>query len=152
MGAMTFNGLPLHPLVVHLTVVTLPVLVLLSLASLHPRWRDRLRIPAVALAVFTAVLVWFTVKTGESFADHSFSNPVARAGLQPHIDAANRLKWVTYGFGAFALVRYALHNRGGWIRWVLSVALAAGSVALIYYTYKTGDAGARNTYGGYYSH
>lgn len=149
---MTFNGLPLHPLVVHLTVVTLPVLVLVSLASLHPRWRDRLRLPAVGLALFTAVLVWFTVKTGESFSNHSFSNPVARAGLQPHIDAANRLKWVTYGFAVLALVRYALHRRSGLIRWLLTLVLVAGSVALVYFTYKTGDAGARHTYGGYYSH
>ena len=149
---MTFNGLPLHPLVVHLTVVALPVLVLVSLASLHPRWRDRLRLPAVGLALFTAVLVWFTVKTGESFANHSFSNPVARAGLQPHIDAANRLKWVTYGFAVLALVRYALHRRSGLIRWLLTFVLVAASVALVYFTYKTGDAGARNTYGGYYSH
>lgn len=149
---MTFNGLPLHPLVVHLTVVALPLLVLVSLASLHPRWRDRLRLPTVGLALFTAALVWFTVKTGESFTNHSFSNPVVRAGLQPHIDAASRLKWATYGFALFALVRFALYRRSGWIRSLLALALVAGAVALAYLTYKTGDAGARHTYGVYYSH
>ncbi|WP_125566793.1 hypothetical protein [Nocardioides baekrokdamisoli] len=147
---MTFNGLPLHVLVVHLTVVTLPALVLVSLVSLHPRWRDRLRIPAVGLALFTAALVWFTVKTGESFQHDKFPTPTAT--LKQHIDAANTLKWVTYGFAAFALVRLALHRRSGVVRLVLSAALIVGVVALGYFTFKTGEAGARDSYGGYYSH
>ena len=145
---MTFNGLPLHVLVVHLTVVTLPLLAVLSLVSLHPRWRDQLRVPAIGLALFAAVLVWFTVKTGESFQHDKFPTPTGN--LKTHIDAAKILKWVTYGFAAVAAVRYALYQRAGAVRVVLSGALIVGVVALGYFTFKTGEAGARDSYGSYY--
>ena len=146
---MTFNGLPLHPLVVHLTVVTLPVLVLLSLASLHPRWRDRLRLPTVALAVFAAALVWFTVKTGESLRDHLVNVlHVPVATYDAHVHAADRLKLITYAFALLALVRYWLHNRAGWIRWALGALVVVGAVAIVYFVYRTGDTGARLVYNG----
>lgn len=146
---MTFNGLPLHPLVVHLTVVTLPVLVLLSLASLHPRWRDRLRLPTVVLAVFAAALVWFTVKTGESLRDHLVNVlhvPVAQ--YDAHVHAADRLKLITYAFALLALLRFWLHGRAGWIRWVLGALVVAGAVAIGYFVFRTGDTGARLVYNG----
>ena len=45
----TFNGLPLHVLVVHGAVVVTPVAALAALALVRPSWRTRLRWP-VAVA------------------------------------------------------------------------------------------------------
>lgn len=65
----TVGGLPLHPLVVHLVVVLLPVAVLgLMAITLRPQWRaryERLVIAGLALAVAAAVL---TAKSGEQLA------------------------------------------------------------------------------------
>lgn len=141
---MTFNGLPLHPLVVHLTVVALPVLILVSLASLHPRWRNRLRLPAVGLALVTAVLVWFTAKTGESLRDQLGG---MQGLIDAHENAADRLKWATYGFALLAAARFAFYDRAGWVRWLLGALVVGGVVALGIFTYQTGDAGARLIYG-----
>ena len=63
---MTVSGLPLHPLIVHATVVALPVLALLSLAYLRPRWRDALRWPLAGMGVVSAALMWLTSASGDS--------------------------------------------------------------------------------------
>ena len=141
---MTFNGLPLHPLVVHLTVVLVPVSVLLAWLSLHPRFRDRLRWPVVGLAVLGALLTWFTVRTGESLLN---ARPFLHTLVQRHQTYANELKWWAYGFGLLAVVRGVLSDRPGAVRWLLAgLVIGVGAVVLAY-LYLTGDAGARMVYG-----
>ena len=149
MSVMTFNGLPLHPLVVHLTVVTLPVLVILALLSLHPKFRDKLRWPLAVLAVFAFVLTWFTASTGENLRDH-FVNVlhVPLKTYAAHADAADRLKLAAFALAAVIGVRFLLHNRGGVIRWALAVLMVVAAGAVSYYVYKTGDTGARLVYSG----
>ena len=53
---MEFNGLPLHPLVVHAVVILGPLAGLTGLAyAFVPRWRWLLRWPLVALSLVVAV-------------------------------------------------------------------------------------------------
>lgn len=66
----TIQGLPLHPLVVHLVVVLGPLAALMLLAhALVPRWRGGLRWPTLLLAAVAAASAWVAVQAGQNLRD-----------------------------------------------------------------------------------
>lgn len=63
----TFNGLPVHPLVVHGLVVLLPLAILGTIAiALRPRWRTRYGFLVVAAALVATMLIPVSTSSGES--------------------------------------------------------------------------------------
>jgi hypothetical protein len=63
----TFNGLPLHPLVVHGVVVLLPLAVLGTIAvAVRPRWRTQYGFLVVATAVVATILIPVSTSSGEA--------------------------------------------------------------------------------------
>ncbi len=63
--AMEFNGLPLHPLIVHVVVVFAPLAGIGGiLYAAVPRWRWRLRWPLLAGAVTVLVCVFLAGDSG----------------------------------------------------------------------------------------
>jgi hypothetical protein len=63
----TFNGLPLHPLVVHGVVVLLPLAILGTIAiAVRPRWRTRYGFLVVATALVATILVPISTSSGEA--------------------------------------------------------------------------------------
>jgi uncharacterized membrane protein len=63
----TFNGLPLHPLVVHGVVVLLPLAILGTIAiALRPSWRTKYGVLVVGAALVATVLVPVSTSSGES--------------------------------------------------------------------------------------
>lgn len=63
-----FLGLPLHVLIVHLTVVLLPVTAVTALAYVAlRRWRWLLRWPLALLGVGSAAVTFVTVRAGKAF-------------------------------------------------------------------------------------
>lgn len=97
--SMVFNGsmptevagLPLHPLLVHLPVVLVPLLVLLTLAYvLIPPVRQRIGWAVLALAVVAPGAVFLARESGEKFAD-TFPSPPS--GLAGHERFADWLLW-----------------------------------------------------------
>jgi len=65
---MEISGLPLHPLVVHAAVVFGPIGALTALAYAGlPRWRGRLRMPMLALALLATGSVVAAYLTGSNF-------------------------------------------------------------------------------------
>ncbi|MFF1272075.1 DUF2231 domain-containing protein [Streptomyces marokkonensis] len=66
----TFLDLPVHPLIVHATVVAVPAAALtVATAALWPRFRGRAGLLPLALSVMALVLVPLTVRSGETLAD-----------------------------------------------------------------------------------
>lgn len=66
----TIFGLPVHPLVVHATVVVVPVAaVLVGLAALWPRFRSRAGVIPFAVSLLALALVPLTVQSGKSLKD-----------------------------------------------------------------------------------
>lgn len=66
----TIFGLPLHPLVVHVTVVVLPVAAItVSLAALWPRFRRAAGPLPLLLSIVSLALVPVAVTSGRSLAD-----------------------------------------------------------------------------------
>lgn len=145
---MELGGLPLHPLVVHVAVVFGPIGALTALAyAVLPRWRDRLRLPMVALALLATGAVVAAFLTGRDFLE---SRPVLRQNpmVETHEARAQPLLWLTLVFGTAALAAGWLHGREGLVRTGSRVVLGFAAVAVLVQVVRTGDAGSRAVWEG----
>jgi hypothetical protein len=143
---VTVQGLPLHPLVVHATVVALPVLALVSLAYLRPSWRETLRWPLVGIAVVSAVLMWLTSASGDSLKHDRFGSATGLLAerIHHHEDLAGKLAFATYVLAAVAVVVPLLRGRlPAALLWVGSALLVLGAVGVGVLVVLTGHAGAQ---------
>lgn len=133
------GDLPAHPLIVHLPIVLGPVVGLLALLCLVPKWRAKLLWPTAALAVIFAVATIVAAETGESLA----RTLQIGDGIEEHQEAAETLRL----FGillAIVTVGVALlgERLKGLVQTAAVVVVAALGVATIAFTVKTGHAGA----------
>ena len=144
----TFNGLPLHPLVVHAAVVLTPLAALVALALVRPSWRERLRWPAVAAVALAWGLVWLARASGTDLqtvnADFFQANEAARKSLDQHIAFADRLNYVLFTLlivlVLFAWLTPKLARAAGTVGAVVIAVLALMVIGLVA---QTGDLGAR---------
>ena len=145
----TFNGLPLHPLVVHAAVIVTPVAALLALALVRPSWRDRLRWP-VAGAVFVAwVLVWLARASGEALQKAIPEQLKGDAGVafSKHIDAADRLNQVLFALLiVVVLFAWLTPKLARPVATVGAVVIAVLAVLVMALTAQTGEAGAKTVW------
>jgi uncharacterized membrane protein len=153
---MELNGVPLHPLIVHVVVVLGPLAALTGLAYVAvPRWRWLLRWPLVVLAAVTALSALGAVAAGE---DLLASRPELAPIVEEHREAGEMLRtvalvyvvlcgaaaWALGGTSALASGRGARETR---FAIPVAVLLAAGAVALLVTVYLAGDSGARAVWG-----
>lgn len=157
---MTFNGLPLHPFIVHVVVVFAPLAGVGGiLYAVMPRWRWWLRWPFVASAVIAAGAGILAVRSGYSL-EH-LRHLEQLASVQTHRHRGSILRWlmlaylvptglaawllgggspVTSGWGSRA-------SRTGVVAIGLQVLLVACSLFLLYWVFLTGDSGAKAVWG-----
>src|ERR1700712_5610755 len=77
----TFNGLPIHPLVVHGVVVLLPLAIVGTIAiAVRPVWRARYGPLVVIAAVVATALIPVATQSGEAF-EKRVGNPGKHAQL-----------------------------------------------------------------------
>lgn len=172
-----FRGLPFHPLVIHATVVLLPLTALaLVLAAFSASVRARLGVVLPLLGVVCVVLVPITTSSGSQYKDTLTSNNLQNPTLERHADLADQVLPWTIGLTVMTIVVYAvllLGRRVGAPRSVgaattadrpassgpalagrspLSIAVAVLSVAvavgLVATVAAVGELGARSVYGG----
>lgn len=146
-------GLPLHPLLVHATVVLTPLTAIaLAVAALWPAAGRRIGLALPITALVVAVLVPITVLAGQSLADVvGRTAPVDRhesLGLM-------LLPWAIAMLPASIIVWWVGRSttkpsqRPTWMTVVIAavaVAIAAATLALVV---LTGDAGARAVWEGF---
>jgi len=147
---MEIDGIPLHPLVVHAAVVLTPLAALLALASLLPRWRDRLRWPLLAAALVAGGSVVLAYLSGTDFRDSERFSTASGAfadKLATHEDLGTYLLWWTVAFAAVAVVTALVHPGRGWLRWVLGALLALTALAVLVVVVVTGHSGADAVWG-----
>jgi uncharacterized membrane protein len=165
----TVNGLPLHPLTVHATVVLIPLAALLGVVFVIPRLRAWARWPLGLVSVGAALSTWVSLQTGESFEESSeFSEPIAEL-VERHEELARQLWWMILGYAVGAVVcalvvgrrssqratphpesgATASSARGsvGVVGVLLSVVLVLGAAAVGFQTYRVGDAGSKAVWG-----
>ena len=155
---MEFNGLPLHPLVVHAVVILGPLAALTGLAyAAVPKWRWLLRWPLVALSLVVAVTAVVATSAGESLLD---SRPELEPLVEDHEEWGELLRnaalanvaislfaaWALGGTSALTSGRGARESRGA-LGWVAAALLVAGSVALVVLVFLAGDSGAQAVWG-----
>ncbi|HEY9476242.1 MAG TPA: DUF2231 domain-containing protein [Mycobacteriales bacterium] len=157
----TISGLPVHPLVVHLVVVLLPLAALTGLAvALVPALRRRYGVLVGALNVVAALAVPAAMVSGNWLYDHRIDNLGSHPGdateaslMVQHKQIANTLwPWAAVLVVGVLLVVCLprLARRFGRVRRLrlplagLAVVLTAvGAVASVYLVVRIGDAGAR---------
>jgi uncharacterized membrane protein len=155
---MEINGLPLHPLVVHLVVVLAPVAALTGLVYVFvPAWRWLLRWPLVVLAVLTAVASLVAVWAGESLLearpqlaplveDHQDWGELLRIASLAYVGVAAMGAWALGGPSALASGRGARESNP--VLGVPAIVLVAvGAVTLAVLVFLAGDSGSRAVWG-----
>jgi hypothetical protein len=155
-----FGDLPLHVLVIHVTVLVLPVAALTAIVyALVPKWRWLLRWPTLLLGLGSLVCAFVAKQSGQAFV-------AAVPQLQPlvkiHQQRGNLLFWFVLVFAVVAVAAFllltgpsALANGKGAkatksrpLELAMSVAIVVVGIVVIYQTIRTGDAGAKAVWTG----
>jgi hypothetical protein len=143
----TFNGLPLHVLVVHAAVILTPAAALVALALVRPSWRMRLRWPAAFAVLGAWLLVWLARGSGTALslaiAEQLKGTPTGDAVIK-HAAFANRLNVVLFVLLVvvvlFAVLLPRIARPAGTVGAVVIAVLAFLVIGLVA---QTGEAGAR---------
>ena len=104
----TIFGLPLHPLIVHATVVLVPATTLLvALSAIYPRFRNWIGpVPALA-GLASCVLVPLSTGSGEELQHHVGDSSL----VEQHAELADSLIWFVIPLTAVAIGLYWMHRR-----------------------------------------
>ncbi len=150
-----FGELPLHPLVVHLTVVVIPLAAIaVVVAAVWPAARRRLGLLPQILALLALILVPVTTSAGKWLADRVAETPL----VERHEELGERmLPWAVALF-AVAVALWAWHRfakAAGRIRLVGSVVLAVAAIVVavgsIVMIVQIGESGAAAVWTGNFS-
>jgi len=146
----TVFGLPTHPIVVHATVVLLPLAALVVL--LHAFWpaaRRRLGVVTPLLAGVALVLVPLATESGESLEDMVGENDL----VERHAELADGMLPWAIGLFVVAVGLWLLDRRRGapgprWLPIVASVLAVVAVAGTVQQVVRVGHAGAQATWDG----
>ncbi|VXA93786.1 DUF2231 domain-containing protein [Aeromicrobium sp. 9AM] len=144
-----FRGLPLHPLIVHATVVIVPLAALtVLLAALWPRFRGWAGPLPAGLSLVGLILVPLSTSTGETLERHVPHSAL----LERHTHLADGLLPWMIGLLAVAVVGYALHRRPTSISRAVPIVVAVLTVVAVVGTtvqvVRIGESGAKAAWAG----
>ncbi|MCW2766575.1 MAG: hypothetical protein JWO11_2534 [Nocardioides sp.] len=145
----TFNGLPLHPLVVHAIVVLLPLATLGTLLIVvRPAWRTRYGPLVVAAALLSTVLIPVATSSGEDL-EKRVGDPGKHAAL------GDQLLWFALALLITSALFVGMELRRArastpqpprlLTAWAVLAVVAA--LACSVQVYRVGDSGARAAWG-----
>ncbi len=118
----TFQGLPVHALVLHGSVVLVPLMAALTvLVAVVPRVRALAAWPVVAGNVVALVMVFVTSESGEALQGRLPANEQ----ITQHAELGERMTPFTIGMLVASVLVAVLRRRTG------SLMLAAGAVAVV---------------------
>ena len=123
----SFDGLPIHVLVVHAAVILVPLAALIGILFVRPAWRMALRWPLVVAAALATVIVYVARQSGEvlkeSLGDQLTGNAAGKV-VERHQELADLLWiWLLVFLGASVVAALVLPR--------LTSPLAGGAVAII---------------------
>lgn len=162
---MEIAGLPLHPLVVHAAVTSVPLSAALAIAlAVLPRWRWLSRWPTATVAVVALVVVWIARYSGKALlADRPFlldADPIAirmerhqqlgevlSLAMVPFTILVVLAAWSLGGSTALASGRGAQDSRLPALEKVLPALLVGAALSVLVLVVLTGDTGSRAVWG-----
>ena len=146
----TFNGLPIHPMLVHFIVVLAPLTAVLAiLCAVWPAARERLVWLVLALAGVTAVLTPVASEAGEWLEHHIEESKL----VEKHAEMGDTMLYFALALLVAAILLVAVHVRAGRGK-ALSAALSAAitlfvvvaSVATAVQVFRVGHSGAESVW------
>lgn len=107
------NGMPLHPLIIHVPVIGIPLAFLLTLLFAFPRTRAWARWPLAVTVLGSTAAVWAARASGEVLRSSRNIVPGNPAGdlIQRHAELANQLFFLMLGFSGITLLAVFLVGR-----------------------------------------
>lgn len=145
---MTVFGLPLHPLIVHATVVVVPTAALaVLLATFWPRFRHWASWGPLGLALLSVILVPITSSSGESL-EHALPHS---ALIEAHAHLGDQLlPWViVLAVGALGLswplirgLRAGLPDLPRWLTLLVVAVVVVGALGTLVQVVRIGHSGA----------
>jgi hypothetical protein len=146
----TFRGLPVHVLVLHATVVLVPLVALgVGVVAAVPAWRQRFARHALAASVLAVALVGVTILSGRELRDRL---ALAAGGqvdpaIERHESLGTTLFWFVLALAAAAAVLALVPRPTGRRRSVAGTSAVAAVVvvlaaATLVQTVRTGEAGS----------
>jgi hypothetical protein len=151
------NGMPVHALVVHATVVFVPLLVMVAVVyAVVPRWRPKVGWAAVLLAIAGPVTAWVAMMSGGELRDRLVASGMSGpplAKIDDHMGFGALTFYFSLGLGVVTLIMVFLTLRRSErpLPRAADLGLAVIMVALAavsgYYVFRTGDSGAQAVWG-----
>lgn len=160
----TFNGIPVHPLIIHAAVVFVPLLIVGALVyALVMPLRPRIAWAVIGLAVVAPVSCYLSRESGLRLRDRMIREHAISAAdltkVDQHQSFGTNTMYLVIALGVVTLVLVALNMLRGRGRGAGSSSTGSGAgfaivslafavvilglgVASSYYVYKTGDSGA----------
>ena len=146
----TFNGLPVHALLVHFIVVLAPLTAVLAiLCAVWPAARQRLVWLVLALALVTAGLTPLTTESGEWLEHHIEESAL----VEKHAELGDTMVYFALALLVAAILLAVLHvraNRGKALSTALAAVIAVfvvvASVATSVQVFRIGHSGATSVW------
>jgi hypothetical protein len=149
----TFMGLPVHILILHATVVLVPLVGLVTIAVfLWPAWRKKFAAPVALLNVVMLALTWATVRSGEDFKHRFRIQGDTRTPEYDHERWGKDLLWWVLALAIVAVLVWGigrLPNLPGVVGIGLGSVVAVLAVVSIVFTAVTGHTGAEGNWKGF---
>jgi hypothetical protein len=144
----TFQGLPLHALVVHATVVLVPLMCLLTvLVAVRPVLRVKYAWWTFAANLLIVALVYVTMRSGQDFKTLlgvGNSNPL----VNRHEQLGKQLIWFVLGLAVTALLVALFKDRGGSTSTGATALAAVAAVLVLVWVVRIGHTGAEAAWSG----
>jgi len=140
-------GLPLHPLVIHASIVLIPLVAIGALVmSYLPSFSRRYGKLILIIAIVAQVSLFLAKVTGEAFEE------ILDKDMGKHAELGEIAPFVTVPMVALIYLRWRLDRSGAtvgsaWLRRLTSLALIVASLASIAMIVLVGHSGAESVWG-----
>jgi len=140
-------GLPLHPLVIHASIVLIPLVAIGALVmSYLPSFSRRYGKLILVIALFAQVSLFLAKVTGEAFEE------ILDKDMGNHAELGEIAPFVTLPMVVLIYLRWRLDRSGAtvgsvWVRRLTSLALILASLASIVVMVLVGHSGAQSVWG-----
>jgi hypothetical protein len=140
-------GLPLHPLVIHASIVLIPLVAISALVmSYLPSFSRRYGKLVLVIALFAQLSLFLAKVTGEAFEE------ILDKDMENHAELGEIAPFITVPMVALIYLRWRLDRSGAtvgsvWIRRLTSLALILASLASIAVIVLVGHSGAESVWG-----
>jgi hypothetical protein len=140
-------GLPLHPLVIHASIVLIPLVAIGALVmSYLPSFSRRYGKLILVIALFAQVSLFLAKVTGEAFEE------ILDKDMGNHAELGEIAPFITLPMVALIYLRWRLDRSGAtvgsvWVRRLTSLALIVASLASTAVIVLVGHSGAQSVWG-----